>query len=181
MLVCANFEHSHCTHSSATHVPTVAPWPKCRFRHTHRPLEPLSLHRLGRTARAASLLVTQSPASTSYVAAAALHRPGCCRWHAAAASRRCIAHPSSSRCSAASGGARSRHPARRWRRIAPLLTCSPGGSKTPSPAPQRMKMSAQNVAATRRASRPASVLGLGHAEAPVYARTSDRKPSSDSV
>ena len=163
MLVCANFEHSHCTHSSATHVPTVAPWPECRFRHTHRPLQPLSLHRLGRTARAASLLVTQSPASTRYVAAAALHRPGCCRWHAAAGSRRCIADPSSSRCSAASGGTRNRHSARRWRRCAPLLTCSPGGSKTPSPAPQRMKMSSPNAAATRQAHRPGPTLGLGHA------------------
>ena len=144
-------------------MPTVAPRPLCRFRHTCRPLEPLSLHRLDRTAQAASLLVTQSQASTRYVAAAALHRPGCCRWHAAAASRRCIAHPSSSRCSAASSGARSRHPARRWRRIAPLLTCSPGGSKTPSPAPQRMKMSSPNAASTRQAHRPGPTLGLGHA------------------
>ena len=30
-------------------------------------------------------------------------------------------------------------------------------------------------------SRPASVLGLGHAEAPVYARTSDRKPAGDNA
>ena len=43
----------------------------------------------------------------------------------------------------------------RWRRIAPLLTCSPGGSKTPSPAAQRMHMSAQNTAPTRQARRSA--------------------------
>ena len=132
-------------------------------RRLPRPLRPLAMAVFAQLASAAALPAMHSAGSRRSVAAAALHRPGCCRRHAAAGSRRCIADPSSSRCSAASGGTRSHHSARRWRRIAPLLTCSPGGSKTPSPAPQRMKMSSPNAAATRQAHRPAPTLGLGHA------------------
>ena len=58
------------------------------YRRRQRHLQPLAMAVIAQAAPVAALPAIHLPESRSSVAAAALHRPRCCRWHAAAASRR---------------------------------------------------------------------------------------------